>query len=324
MRIQVQIATVCDSKNSCNSFSIIHANYPFLNICLIIEDMISTKAIVFWSWEIFGLPFLTNQAIIYWHSNTFLLALSLVVISLLLPHLFLFTWHVSKRCYDIPDVATGKPIERHSNMSSLAQFNICFDVVVHFVLFLYIAKNYVITNNQQLKQEHLYSYTNFIFGFLVPLLFIEIVFDFFYYWWHYHGHKNRWVWKFIHSKHHEIKYPVYWDLYHNHFVDILVIRLIPFALYFVFSIATSKLSTMVLIEHYIILGELLGHAGFALDSIKNPTKDAGGSSRFLTTQLGITMTTLHHDYHHQKCGTNYSKRLILWDKLFGSYYEPKI
>ena len=210
--------------------------------------MISLRIIIVWSWEIFMLPFITNQAIIYCYSNNLALALSLVAISLLTPHLIVFTWHYFKMFQSIPDFATGEVIERKLKLSFWVFLNLIFDFSAHFVVFLYIATNCV--GDSTLPQEHLYSYTNFIGEFLVPLLLFEIIYDFFYYWWHYYGHKNQWLWKLVRSKHHEIKYPVYLDLYHNHFCDFLFIRLLQFTMYYVCSFSTFKLSTMVLVQNY--------------------------------------------------------------------------
>ena len=91
-------------------------------------------------------------------------------------------------------------------------------------------------------------------------------------------------------------------------------------MYYVCSFSTFKLSTMVLVQNYVI-GELMGHAGFEPNLGKG---DAGSFARMFTNKMGLSLRAVHHDYHHQKCGTNYGKRLCLWDKVFGTHYNPKI
>ena len=45
---------------------------------------------------------------------------------------------------------------------------------------------------------------------------------------------------------------------------------------------------------------------------------------WLVKYLGIELYTENHDLHHRYLNCNFSKRLSLWDKLFGTYHESKI
>jgi sterol desaturase/sphingolipid hydroxylase (fatty acid hydroxylase superfamily) len=38
--------------------------------------------------------------------------------------------------------------------------------------------------------------------------------------------------------------------------------------------------------------------------------------------FGFALVTADHDLHHTQSKYNYSKRFILWDRVFGTYKQP--
>jgi len=139
-----------------------------------------------------------------------------------------------------------------------------------------------------------------------------------YYWWHYYGHKNQFLWKYVHAKHHEIIYPRYLDVYHMSLWETVFLRVSNFSLHALFRLSSTKMVTMIMIQHYMVFAEMMGHSGFTVNA------EDVVLSRWILSQLGMTINVVHHDYHHQKCGTNYCKRLGIWDRVFGTFVDPKM
>lgn len=163
---------------------------------------------------------------------------------------------------------------------------------------------------------HLYG--NYIYDFFIPFLLIELIYDFIYYWWHYYGHKNEFLWKWVHYKHHEIIYPRYLDVYHMSLIETIFLRVSIVALHDIFGYSKYKLCTMVMIQHYIVFAEMMGHSGYTVNAADLLL------SRYILSKFNMTIDAVHHDYHHQKCGTNYCKRLGVWDRIFGTFVDPKM
>merc|ERR1712048_261232 len=103
----------------------------------------------------------------------------------------------------------------------------------------------------------------------------------------------------------EIQYPRYWDVYHMSMCETWFLRI--------------KLVTVVMIQHFILFIEFVGHSGFQLTAA-----DVSLCRPIWSKTQVIGIDVVHHDYHHQMVGTNYSKRLGVWDRVFGTYYDPEI
>ena len=285
--------------------------------------------IPFWSLEYLVLPFVINKAIIWCGNsdefNPFQLCLILTLISIGIPHLFGYVLHTSKlfrtalEINEIPlmgsiNPSVNKMDYRNLHWGFLVYVHIIIDAVSEFIVYWVI-----ITNVSTHLKAHLIQ--NYIFDFVLPYFIFELVYDFMYYWWHYYGHKNRFLWDNIHSTHHIITLPRYLDVYHMSMAETLFIRATKWTVYYVFVyFGAIKLSTIVMINCYVLLVEFLGHSGFKIYA-----KDVCPLKCILHHCIpGFVQDSDYHDFHHQKKARNYSKRLAIWDTVFGTMYDPKV
>jgi sterol desaturase/sphingolipid hydroxylase (fatty acid hydroxylase superfamily) len=148
----------------------------------------------------------------------------------------------------------------------------------------------------------------------VSLLF-EIIFDFFHYWAHRFTHINKFLYKKLHKTHHLATVPNVWSTFHQNPFDYLFNNGIPLILTttIINNIIPLSLYQFSLILIYKIFIEISGHCG----------KKIKGSSFtqniWIVKKLHIELYTEDHDLHHTLNNCNYSKRLSLWDKVFGTY-----
>ena len=152
----------------------------------------------------------------------------------------------------------------------------------------------------------------------IPVSFIfEIIFDFFHYWTHRMVHHNTFLYVNIHKKHHIHIYPTTILSFYQDPFDLIITNSIPFVftLYFVVSfmhlpISIFTLNMLIVYKSYI---EISGHSGKKL-------YPSGSFPQciWLPQFFGIQLYTEIHDYHHTHTHYNYSKRFILWDKVFGT------
>ena len=242
-----------------------------------------------------------NQIILRYQAVEHLTKLGFILafITTILPHFTLLLIHNTHIVDTIPDIVTSKEVSRSLRRGWLVYANTLLDFLFHFFVYVYAYAKYVRPRN---RQNHLYS--NYFFDFLIPCLVIEVVYDFIYFWWHYYGHKSKFLWKHIHSTHHEIQYPCYWDVYHMSMWETVFLRISIFLLHSQFGLLKNKLVTVVMIEHFILFIEFVGHSGCQLSA-----SDVS-LCRFLVSKCKyIGIDVVHHDYHHQMVGTNYCKRL---------------
>lgn len=271
-----------------------------------------------YAWECCILPFIINQTILRYQdiSNYIKLSFILTCITTIFPHFVMLIIHNLNIVDTIPDIPSNKKISRSLRRGWLVYANTILDFLVHFLVYLYAQGNYL-RHRAKIIPNHLYS--NYFFDFFIPCFVMEIVYDFIYYFWHYYGHKNKFLWKHIHCIHHEIKYPCYWDVYHMSMWETWFLRISIFLLHSWFGFLKNKLVTVVMIQHFILFIEFVGHSGCQLTAA-----DVSLSRFFLSKVPYIGINVVHHDYHHQMVGTNYSKRLGIWDRVFGTFYDPQI
>lgn len=159
---------------------------------------------------------------------------------------------------------------------------------------------------------------NYIFDslcFIPKSFFFEIIFDFFHYFFHRLLH-YKYFYKYFHKRHHE-----YTDntnilaTFHQDPIDMILTNFIPMFI-------TSKILPFTKYQFFIFLFyktliELSGHIA----------KDNKGTSFpqciWLPKIFNIELKSKDHYLHHSKNNCNYSKRFLIWDKLFGTYYQKK-
>lgn len=172
----------------------------------------------------------------------------------------------------------------------------------------YIAKCYILS---ELININMLIY-------FIPISFIfELIFDFFHYWSHYYMHKNAFLYKHSHKKHHKFKYPIASTAFYQHSFDLLFTNVLPilgslYVLSFFINISFHMFCIMNMYKTYIEIG---GHIG------KKTAASSFPQCIWLPRIFGIELYTDDHDNHHSKNNCNYSKRFIIWDKLFGTVYK---
>ena len=156
-----------------------------------------------------------------------------------------------------------------------------------------------------------------IITFIPKSLLFELIFDFFHYWTHRYMHYNKTLYRYSHKKHHTYKYPTTYITFYQHPLDIILTNAIPLflTLYILKRYFVISYYLFTIINTYKTHTEIAGHSG----------KDVHKSSSFpqcmwLVKLLNIELYTHDHDKHHSKSSQcNYSKRFIIWDKIFKTY-----
>ena len=199
-------------------------------------------------------------------------------------------------------------IQQSYNDSQLIDFykNVCKSTLVETCTFIFATKL-------------IFTPTNILYDllFFIPVSFIfEIIFDFFHYWTHRMVHINKFLYINFHKKHHLYIYPTsILAFYHDPF-DLILTNSIPFLLtLYILSWIHLPISlfTLNMLFVYKTFIEISGHTGKKLHP-------SGSFPQFiwLPKLLGIQLYTENHDYHHTHTNCNFSKRFILWDKVFGT------
>ena len=164
----------------------------------------------------------------------------------------------------------------------------------------------------------IYCALSFFGSFIITSFVVEIIFDFFHYWTHRFLHYQPDLYRSLHSLHHHNSNPTVYHTFRDSVCGTVVTNSIPhiFAL-FIFStlfrrpITHSEHSLLLVYKTFV---EVSGHSG----------KDLGKASSFpqckwLPTFFGIELHAYDHHSHHRNSKTNFSKRFVLWDKVFQTY-----
>ena len=177
------------------------------------------------------------------------------------------------------------------------------------------AKKYLITNQNLTITNCLFSLIKFY-----PLFFIfEIIFDFLFYWTHRLIHSNRDLYQIIHKKHHK----------HNDLIPIMSFYMSPLemilgneiptiiSLFMIKYLFNITLFDYFMIKYFRIIGEMMEHLG------NYKYKESKYSYIYLYEKifeyLKINILSEDHELHHKLLSINFSKRMIVFDKLFNTY-----
>ena len=171
---------------------------------------------------------------------------------------------------------------------------------------------YIFIKNTLFGSVSIISLNDIIY--FIPKSFIfELIFDFFHYSTHYLLHSNKFLYFYIHKKHHKFSHPLPIITFYQSPLDLIITNSVP---QFITLIIFPRLS---LFQFNIILTyksfiEISGHSSKKL-------YPNGSFSQFiwLPRALDIALYTEDHTLHHSNNNCNYSKRFSLWDKVFGTY-----
>jgi len=216
-----------------------------------------------------------------------------------------------------PFIKTPKPITGDSSAQhktthtledhlELLKTNVMITIQTHLIYTHYLIKN----------DTYLFDIITFI-----PISFAyEIIFDFFYYWTHRINHTNKFLYQHIHKQHHKNHHLTSIMTFWQDPLDmILTTQFSEVIAMFILQSIFFKMSFFqyTLILNYRSFSEIVGHCG------KQTKSGAFVQCMWLPKMFNIGLLTEDHDLHHTLLTCNYSKRFIIWDKLFGTYVESK-
>lgn len=172
------------------------------------------------------------------------------------------------------------------------------------------------TSGSHLVFSCIVSYGSFIAVSFV----LEVIFDFFHYWSHRFLHEKPALYRSLHSNHHHNSNPTVYHTFNDSVFGTVLTNTVPHLLaLLIFMIIFRR--PVCHFEHSLLLVyktfvEVSGHSG----------KDLGKASSFpqfkwLPVMLGIELYTCDHHSHHRNSKKNFSKRFVLWDKVFGTYLK---
>lgn len=147
----------------------------------------------------------------------------------------------------------------------------------------------------------------------IPLSFLfELIFDFFHYWSHRLVH-HKFLYRYIHKKHHKFTHPTTRVTYYQDPLDLLITNSIPtiLTLQIVPFFSVCQYNIMLIFKEYI---EISGHCGKLL----YPTSSFS-QCIWIPRYFNIQLYTEDHDLHHSFNNCNFSKRFVIWDKVYGTY-----
>ena len=87
------------------------------------------------------------------------------------------------------------------------------------------------------------------------------------------------------------------------------------------AVATLTVPRFTALQYHLLLAykvfvEVAGHTGKLSRATSFPV------CPLLPQNLGMALVTADHDLHHTSSHCNFSKRFILWDRVFGTYTKP--
>ncbi|KAL6909832.1 hypothetical protein ACP4OV_001491 [Aristida adscensionis] len=124
--------------------------------------------------------------------------------------------------------------------------------------------------------------------------------------WHRYMHRNRFLYRHVHSWHHRLVVPYAFGAQYNHPAEGLLLDTLGGALAFVVSGMSPRASVFF----------------FSLCTVKGVDDHCGLWLPGNPFHLCFWNNTGYHDVHHQLCGSRYNFSqpfFVIWDKLFGTH-----
>jgi len=133
------------------------------------------------------------------------------------------------------------------------------------------------------------------------------IFDIEYFIWHSTHHKVRWLYRHVHSVHHQYSSPSSWVTQYLHPWELISVGV--FSTTSPWIIGCHPL-TEVWFQMFAILASVEAHIGYDMPFAMH---------KWFPFWAGCP----HHDMHHEKPLTNFSPFYTYWDRIFGSYCPGK-
>jgi sterol desaturase/sphingolipid hydroxylase (fatty acid hydroxylase superfamily) len=147
-----------------------------------------------------------------------------------------------------------------------------------------------------------------VVGALVAVIFVGIIGDFFYYWFHRLQHKNRFLWQF-HAVHHSLREMNAFNSNHHFTEEIFRIPfvMLPFGLLVSMSAGDTPM----------IIATTFGMHGIFIHS--STRFNLGVGNRIIADNR---FHRIHHSLDRRHWGKNYGSSSSIWDVLFKTAYFP--
>ena len=169
-----------------------------------------------------------------------------------------------------------------------------------------------------IKFSYFYKSSNIIYDCIlfIPKTFLfELIFDFFHYWFHRLLH-TKYLY-FLHKQHHQFSQNISIEHTFNHnILDLVISNLMP--MYLTSQIIYLSDFQFIIFLIYKTFIEFAGHIG---SNINKKIIPSFPQFYWLPKYFNIEMYSIDHYLHHATFNYNYSKRFVLWDKIFNTYYQ---
>ena len=184
----------------------------------------------------------------------------------------------------------------------------------------------LITHSTYFNIEFLPNTGNYVREYLLFIpksLVIELMFDFGHYWTHRYCHRNKILFKYVHHDHHTHSHPGPLSTYCQSHFDVLFTNILPWYVAMAFgpSLTMWQYHLFVCYKTFI---EVAGHSGFDTNAPSFPQLPLlPWICKKMNANTTIVLYNKEHDWHHYKPTANFSKRFSIWDRIFGTYEQPK-
>ncbi|ELT89651.1 hypothetical protein CAPTEDRAFT_1819 [Capitella teleta] len=131
-----------------------------------------------------------------------------------------------------------------------------------------------------------------------------LIFDLFYFVWHWYHHYNRWLYRHVHSVHHQYYVCSSWVTQYLHPWELISVGFMTTLLPLLFNFHPFTNFCFMMFN---VIVSIEDHIGYDFPWAPH---------RF---GIGFWGGAIKHDMHHQKPLTNFQPHFNTWDRLFGTY-----
>lgn len=154
-------------------------------------------------------------------------------------------------------------------------------------------------------------------AFVPKSLCFELIFDLFHYATHWYCHRNAWLYRNVHKRHHLHLHPCALSTFEQDGLDVCLTNFLPMCV----TIAIGPRFTLFQLHLQFVYKtyvEVAGHCGLDVQGSSFP------QAPMLHEASGVCLEVHDHDLHHTHPHWNFAKRFSVWDKLFGTFRSGRV